>query len=168
MSWLCNQSFKKPIKVKIFIFWFYCDFCFQVNRVELSKESGPSFFKILWVASYTQGSKSNIPCCALLPRQVRATFASDSRMWRVNPAWIWRICHAMLCGKFAYDVRHVARVHHANVARTCRAQQGMLLLDPSVYIYLRISLFQAPRIVMLKCGQLNFLSDATNLCELVE
>jgi hypothetical protein len=33
-------------------------------------------------------------------------------------------------------VRHVARVHHVNVARTCRArsaQQGMLLLDPSVY-----------------------------------
>jgi hypothetical protein len=39
--------------------------------------------------------------------------------------------------KFAYDVRHVARVHNANVARTCRArsaQQGMLLLDPSIII----------------------------------
>jgi hypothetical protein len=35
----------------------------------------------------------------------------------------------MLRAKFAYDVRHVARLHHANVARICRAmsaQQGML------------------------------------------
>jgi hypothetical protein len=34
-------------------------------------------------------------------------------------------------------VLHEARVHHANVARTCRAssaQQGMLLLDPSVEV----------------------------------
>jgi hypothetical protein len=30
--------------------------------------------------SITEGSKTNIPCCALLARQVRATFASDSRM----------------------------------------------------------------------------------------
>jgi hypothetical protein len=38
----------------------------------------------------------------------------------------------MLRAKFAYDVRHVARVHHANVAGTCRArsaQQGMLLKE---------------------------------------
>jgi hypothetical protein len=28
----------------------------------------------------TERSKRNIPCCALLVRQVRATFASDSRM----------------------------------------------------------------------------------------
>jgi hypothetical protein len=37
----------------------------------------------------------------------------------------------MLRAKFAYDVRHAARVHHANVARTCRArsaQQGRLLI----------------------------------------
>jgi hypothetical protein len=46
---------------------------------------------------HTQGSKGNIPCCALLVRQVRTTFASDSRMWRAHPAWIWRlICHASL------------------------------------------------------------------------
>jgi hypothetical protein len=40
----------------------------------------------------------------------------------------------MLRAKFAYDVRHVVRVHHANVVRTCRArsaQQAVLLLDPS-------------------------------------
>jgi hypothetical protein len=30
----------------------------------------------------------NIPWCALLVRQVRATFASDWRMWRAHPAWI--------------------------------------------------------------------------------
>jgi hypothetical protein len=56
----------------------------------------------------TEGSKTNIPCGVLLARQVRATFASDSRMTRasgVNLATesIWR----MLRAKFAYDVRHV-------------------------------------------------------------
>jgi hypothetical protein len=38
--------------------------------------------------------------------------------------------------KFAQDVRHRPRINHANIARTCRvrsAQQGMLLLDPSVH-----------------------------------
>jgi hypothetical protein len=57
-------------------------------------------------------------------RQVRATFASDSRMWGVNPAWIWRICHA--------NVRRVARVSSKCCALL--AQQGMLLLDPSVRV----------------------------------
>jgi hypothetical protein len=46
------------------------------------------------------GSKCNIPCCALLARQVNATFASDSRMTRIRRE----------SGAFAYDVRHVARV----------------------------------------------------------
>jgi hypothetical protein len=33
----------------------------------------------------TEGSKSNIPYCALLERQgIHATFASDSRMWRAS------------------------------------------------------------------------------------
>jgi hypothetical protein len=31
-----------------------------------------------------EGSKSNIPCCALLARQMHATFASDSQMWRAS------------------------------------------------------------------------------------
>jgi hypothetical protein len=34
----------------------------------------------------TEGSKGNFPCCALLACQVRATFASDSRMGRAHPA----------------------------------------------------------------------------------
>jgi hypothetical protein len=62
----------------------------------------------------TERSKINIPCYALRVRQVHATFASDSRMWwrasGVNPAWIWRTCHANVTAKFAYDVRHAARV----------------------------------------------------------
>jgi hypothetical protein len=37
----------------------------------------------------------------------------------------------MLRANFAYDVRHVARVHHANVARTCRARD---VLDPTIDI----------------------------------
>jgi hypothetical protein len=55
----------------------------------------------------------------------------DARIWRESGAYVTQILRA----KVADDVRHVARVHHANVARTCRArtaQQGMLLLDPSV------------------------------------
>jgi hypothetical protein len=40
---------------------------------------------------HTEGSKSNIPCCTFPAPQVRATFASDSRMWRAHPVWIWRI-----------------------------------------------------------------------------
>jgi hypothetical protein len=43
---VCNQSFKKNLKAKIFIFGFYCGFCFQDDRLELFKEFGPSFFKI--------------------------------------------------------------------------------------------------------------------------
>jgi hypothetical protein len=64
----------------------------------------------------TEGSRCNITCCALLARQ------------RESGEYVTQILRA----KFAYDVRHVARVHHANVARTCLAQQVMLLLDPSV------------------------------------
>jgi hypothetical protein len=58
-----------------------------------------------------------------------------------HPAWIWRICHANVTRKIRVcDVRHVARVHHVNVARTCRArsaQQGMLLLGPSVSFWIK-------------------------------
>jgi hypothetical protein len=48
----------------------------------------------------TERSKSNIPCCALLARQVHATFAPVGLwMWRAHPAWIWRICHANVTRK---------------------------------------------------------------------
>jgi hypothetical protein len=68
----------------------------------------------------TERSKSNIPCCAHLARQVHEAFASYSRMWRAHPAWIRRESGAnvtqMLRAKFAFDVRHhdVSRVHHVN------------------------------------------------------
>jgi hypothetical protein len=81
----------------------------------------------LFVNSYAEGSKSNIACCA--PRNICVGFADVTRVSGVNLAHMSR----MLRAKFAYDMRHVARVHHANVARTCaRTQQNMLLLDPSV------------------------------------
>jgi hypothetical protein len=41
-----------------------------------------------------RGSKSNISSCALLVRQVRATFASDSRMWRASCVNLSRKCYA--------------------------------------------------------------------------
>jgi hypothetical protein len=40
-----NQPFKKPLKVKIFIFEFYCDFCLWDDKVELSTGFGPVFSK---------------------------------------------------------------------------------------------------------------------------
>jgi hypothetical protein len=57
------------------------------------------------IVVHTEGSKSNIPCCALLARRVRATL-SDSRMWRcgANPAWMTR---KIRVGLHPYDVRHV-------------------------------------------------------------
>jgi hypothetical protein len=39
----------------------------------------------------------------------------------------------MLRAKFAYDVRHVAHVHHTNVARTCRARTPFW--TPSVHAH---------------------------------
>jgi hypothetical protein len=74
----------------------------------------------LW-KHYTTKSKSNI----------WVGFADVTRTSGVNLAHVTQ----MLRAKFAYDVHHVARVHQANVARNCHArsaQQGMLLLDPSV------------------------------------
>jgi phage gp16-like protein len=44
--------------------------------------------------SPTEGSKVT----SLVARQVRATFASDSRMC-AHPAWIWRICHTNVTRK---------------------------------------------------------------------
>jgi hypothetical protein len=49
-----------------------------------------SSFSLIQI-TYTKGSKRNIPCCALLARQVHATFASDSRMWRASGAK----CHSV-------------------------------------------------------------------------
>jgi hypothetical protein len=74
---------------------------------------------------YTEGSKSNIPCCALLlARQVHAIFASDSRMWRASGV---NLAH-MSRKWYAQNSRHVARVHHT---RTCRATiQGDVTFGP--------------------------------------
>jgi hypothetical protein len=63
------------------------------------------FSSSLTLAIVTEGSKSNIPCCALLARQVRATVPSDSRIWRASGTYVTQ----MLRAKFTYDVRHVAR-----------------------------------------------------------
>jgi hypothetical protein len=87
-----------------------------------------------WGLAQTVGSKSYIPCCALLVRQVRATFASDSQMWHASGL---NLAHSQadVTRKICVRCASCSPVHHANVARTCRArsaQQGMLLLDPSV------------------------------------
>jgi hypothetical protein len=87
----------------------------------------------------TEGSKSNIPCCALLARQVRATFASDYSSG-VNLAHILHyVCHANGTPKIrVYDASCTCspRIqHHANDASTCRAQKGMLLLAPLCKVF---------------------------------
>jgi hypothetical protein len=87
-------------------------------RAFVREYSSDSSYSSLLV-SVTEGSKSNIPCCALLVRQVRATFASDSWMWRAHQAWIWHIGHSnIIRANFAYDVRHV-HVHSPRIMQCC-------------------------------------------------
>jgi hypothetical protein len=74
----------------------------------------------------TAGSTCNIPCCALLARQVstlhlRRIRGYEARIQRESGAYVTQ----MLRAQVAYGVRHVARVHHANVARTCRATRDV-------------------------------------------
>jgi hypothetical protein len=70
----------------------------------------------------TVESNSNIPCCELLAQQVRATFASDSRMWRAHLAWIWRInvCHANVTRTIRVRCASCSPRSSCNVARTTR------------------------------------------------
>jgi hypothetical protein len=64
-----------------------------------------------------------------VPEHLRRIRGCEARIRRESGA-----CHANATRKIrVYDERHVARVHYANAARSCRArsaQQGMLLLDP--------------------------------------
>jgi hypothetical protein len=95
-----------------------------------------------WENDHTKGSKSNIPCCALLVRQMRAKFAWC--MWTT-----WRASYVNFAGNIcvtnAPDSRCHIRESDANVARhQCRArsaQQGMLLLSPSVAIIISLPSF---------------------------
>jgi hypothetical protein len=79
------------------------------TRILCSKSGYPMSPTSTWGA--TEGSKSNIPCCALLARScaqhLRRIHGCDA-----HPASIWRTFgHAnAICAKFAYDVRHVTRV----------------------------------------------------------
>jgi hypothetical protein len=57
---------------------------------------------------YTEGSKSNIHCCAQHLLRIRGC---DAR-FRREPRRILYVTQ-ILRAKFAYDVRHVARVQHA-------------------------------------------------------
>jgi hypothetical protein len=51
ISWWLIRHWKKTLNLKIVIFWFSCDFCFQDDRVELSKEFDASCFKMHWVVA---------------------------------------------------------------------------------------------------------------------
>jgi hypothetical protein len=67
-------------------------FCRGVKYVggeHVLRKKCPASLNLFWWQD-TEESKSNIPCYALLARQVPATFASDSRMWRAHPVWIRR------------------------------------------------------------------------------
>jgi hypothetical protein len=94
-----------------------------------------------------RGVQNNITCCELFARQVRATFASDSRMWRAHPAWIGRICHANVTRKIR--VWCASCSPHANVARCARSpQQG-----PAVSYADRVcSSFHKPTGRQMKCS----------------
>jgi hypothetical protein len=80
----------------------------------------------------TEGSKT-----PLVARSSRSRCAQHLRRFRrcdAHPAWIWLMSCKYYAQNSLYDVRHVARVHHANVARG-----GMLLLDPSVQDYFALN-----------------------------
>jgi hypothetical protein len=69
----------------------------------------------------------NIPSCALHLHDVRAA------TWRTSCTQILRD----MCARFTHRMHDAGCARHthesdANGAHTCRAQQGMLLLDPSV------------------------------------
>jgi hypothetical protein len=76
------------------------------------------------VATCTVWSKSNIPCCALLARKVRTTFAWCTRA-------TWRTSYANLARNICVTYAPYSRRMRAH-CRTRSAQQGMLPLDPSV------------------------------------
>jgi hypothetical protein len=67
---------------------------------------------------------------------------------------------------FTSDARHI-RESDANVACTCRAQQGMLLLDPSVYSLFRIYSVLAFRIVKVQFYHILYLSIQVRLLAMV-
>jgi hypothetical protein len=84
---------------------------------ELHIQGGPKVTSLV--------ARSSRDRCAQHLLRIRECYA---RIRRESGAYVTQLM-------FAYDVRHVARVHHTNVARTCRArsaQQVMLLVDPSV------------------------------------
>jgi hypothetical protein len=102
---------------------------------------------------HTEGSKSNIPCCALLPLQVRATFAA----WYVGYA----SCPARnICVTYMYtpaDSRciHAGWASHPRIRRKCCVhlprEEQMLLLDPSASI--RCKLFHNKLCLLMHCTQ---------------
>jgi hypothetical protein len=65
-----------------------CTHWFSRNR---NRWRNREAFRVSHVPQLYRGVQ--IPCCALLVQQMRATFASGSRMWRAHPAWIWRKCY---------------------------------------------------------------------------
>jgi hypothetical protein len=81
-------------------------------------------------AGAREGSKSNISCCALLARRVRATFA-----WYTRDTSYANFARN-ICVTYAPDSRRI-HASHPRIRRKCcanlpSAQQGMLLFDPSV------------------------------------
>jgi hypothetical protein len=83
----------------------------------------------------TEGSKSNIPCCALLARQVRATFAWCTRAkWRTSYVNFTR----NLCVTYAPDSCRM-RMSHPRIRRKCcphlpRATRDVTFRDPTQYM----------------------------------
>jgi hypothetical protein len=84
-------------------------FLVDMHQRQLIRLAFLFLFLITCTSQNYMGSKSNILCYALLTRQERATFASDSRMWRASGVNLAHIMQ-MLRAKLAYDVLHVARV----------------------------------------------------------
>jgi hypothetical protein len=105
------------------------------NCLEKVKCNDAIAIMVCW-CSHTEGSKCNIPCCALLGRQKGATFACCTRAtWRTSYTKSAR----NICMTYAPDSRRM-RASHPRIRRKCcahllheeRATRDHVLLDPSV------------------------------------
>jgi hypothetical protein len=102
----------------------HCD----IQRV---KKPGHDNTIIIYINNNTEGSKSNIPCCALFVRQVRQHLrrirGCDARIRRAREYGAFGKCYAQ-------NSRTICAHVIKQMLRAPAAQQRMLLLDPSVYL----------------------------------
>jgi hypothetical protein len=118
MEWLCALNLL--CWQKLLIYQSLCTWMVRENPIWIR-------IKGMWVmfprGRQCRGSKSNIPCCALIARQVRATFAWLRATWRRSYANFAR----SICVTYAPDSRRI----HAGCASHLHVVQHA---PPALYI----------------------------------